>query len=48
MVTEKRRYTAPSENGACERIANPAKTLVERRGIEPLTRRLPERKMGKK
>ena len=38
-----RLYPAPSKNGVSERIANPAKTLVELRGIEPLTLRLPER-----
>ena len=36
-----RPYPAPSKNGVSERIANPAKTLVELRGIEPLTLRLP-------
>jgi hypothetical protein len=36
-----RPYTAPDENGADEHLANPAKFLVELRGIEPLTLRLP-------
>ncbi len=39
----KRPYTAPNENGASDERANPATTLVELRGIEPLTLRLPER-----
>ena len=37
----KRPYTAPHENGADGHAANPAKILVELRGIEPLTLRLP-------
>jgi integrase len=37
----KRHYTAPIKNGAEEKLSNPAKTLVELRGIEPLTLRLP-------
>ena len=36
-------YTAPNKNGVEEKLSNPAKTLVELRGIEPLTLRLPER-----
>ena len=36
-----RPYTAPDENGAGERLANPAKYLVELGGIEPPTLRLP-------
>ena len=36
-----RLYTSPKENGAGEDVANPAKELVELRGIEPLTLRLP-------
>ncbi len=39
----KRPYTAPNKNGVEEKLSNPAKTLVELRGIEPLTLRLPER-----
>jgi phage portal protein BeeE len=39
----KRPYTAPNENEVGEKLSNPAKTLVELRGIEPLTLRLPER-----
>jgi hypothetical protein len=39
----KRLYPAPTENGADDERANPAKTLVELRGIEPLPLRLPER-----
>jgi hypothetical protein len=35
--------TAPNKNGVEEKPSNPAKTLVELRGIEPLTLRLPER-----
>jgi hypothetical protein len=34
-------YTAPNKNGVEEKLSNPAKTLVELRGIEPLTLRLP-------
>jgi len=41
-------YTAPNENGADDERANPAKSLVELRGIEPLTLRLPERSGLKK
>ena len=37
----KRRYTAPNESGVDDDAANPAKYLVELRGIEPLTLRLP-------
>jgi hypothetical protein len=37
----KRLYPAPNENGADDRIANPAKSLVELGGIEPPTLRLP-------
>ncbi len=37
----KRRYAAPEKNGVSDNIANPAKNLVELRGIEPLTLRLP-------
>ncbi len=40
-------YTAPNENGAREKLSNPAITLVELRGIEPLTLRLPVCKKGK-
>ena len=36
-----RRYTALKDNGAGGDAANPAKSLVELRGIEPLTLRLP-------
>ena len=36
-----RPYAAPQENGAGDPLANPAKNLVELRGIEPLTLRLP-------
>ena len=36
-----RPYTAPNENGADDEAANPAKEVVELRGIEPLTPRLP-------
>jgi hypothetical protein len=39
----KRPYTAPNKNGVGEKLSNPAITLVELRGIEPLTLRLPER-----
>ncbi len=39
----KRPYTAPNKNGVGEKLPNPAITLVELRGIEPLTLRLPER-----
>jgi len=38
-----RLYPAPNKNGVEEKLSNPAKTLVELRGIEPLTLRLPER-----
>ena len=31
----------PHEKGAGEKLANPLKTVVELRGIEPLTLRLP-------
>ncbi len=37
----KRPYTAPNKNGVGEKLSNPAITLVELRGIEPLTLRLP-------
>ncbi len=37
----KRLYPAPNENGVGEKLSNPAITLVELRGIEPLTLRLP-------
>jgi hypothetical protein len=43
-----RLYPAPNKNGVGDKISNPAKTLVELRGIEPLTLRLPERKKGDK
>jgi hypothetical protein len=43
-----RLYPAPNENEAGEKLSNPAKTLVELRGIEPLTLRLPVRKKGEK
>jgi hypothetical protein len=33
----------PEKNGVSDEVANPAKTMVELRGIEPLTLRLPER-----
>ena len=36
------------DNGVEEKLFNPAKSLVELRGIEPLTRRLPVRKKGEK
>ena len=36
-----RPYTAPQENGAGDPVANPAISMVELRGIEPLTPRLP-------
>jgi len=36
-------YPAPNKNGVDDERANPANTLVELRGIEPLTVRLPER-----
>ena len=36
-----RLYTSPKENGVGDHLANPAKNLVELRGIEPLTLRLP-------
>jgi hypothetical protein len=36
-----RLYASPKENGVSDNIANPAKELVELRGIEPLTLRLP-------
>jgi hypothetical protein len=39
----KRLYPAPNKNGVEEKLSNPAKQLVELRGIEPLTLRLPER-----
>jgi integrase len=39
----KRLYPAPNENGVEEKLSNPAIKLVELRGIEPLTLRLPER-----
>ena len=44
----RRPYTAPNKNGVGENLSNPAKTLVELRGIEPLTLRLPVRKKGDK
>jgi hypothetical protein len=34
-------YPAPNKNGVEEKLSNPAKQLVELRGIEPLTLRLP-------
>ncbi len=37
----KRLQPAPNENGAGDELANPAKRMVELRGIEPLTLRLP-------
>jgi hypothetical protein len=37
----RRPYTAPNKNGVREKLSNPAKSLVELRGIEPLTLRLP-------
>ncbi len=37
----KRLYPAPNENGAGDRVASPAKYLVELGGIEPPTLRLP-------
>ena len=37
----KRPYTAPNKDGVEEKLSNPAKTMVELRGIEPLTLRLP-------
>ena len=36
-----RLHTSPKENGADDHAANPANSLVELRGIEPLTLRLP-------
>ena len=36
-----RLYPAPKQNGVGEQLSNPAKTMVELRGIEPLTLRLP-------
>jgi integrase len=36
-----RLYPAPTKKGAGEELANPLKSLVELRGIEPLTLRLP-------
>ena len=36
-----RPYTAPQENGAGDPVANPVISMVELRGIEPLTPRLP-------
>jgi hypothetical protein len=44
----KRLYPAPNENGVGEKLSNPVKTLVELRGIEPLTLRLPVSRKGKK
>jgi hypothetical protein len=44
----KRLYPAPNENGVREKLSNPAETLVELRGIEPLTLRLPVSRKGKK
>jgi len=43
LVSEgpERPYAAPNENGAGNRVANPLNPLVELRGIEPLTLRLP-------
>ena len=32
---------APTKKGASEKLANPLKSVVELRGIEPLTLRLP-------
>ena len=43
-----RPYTAPNENGADDHAANPASLLVELRGIEPLTLRLPGRSGGRR
>ena len=37
----KRHYAAPNKNGVGEKLSNPAISLVELRGIEPLTLRLP-------
>ena len=39
----KRLYPAPNKTGVGEKLSNPAITLVELRGIEPLALRLPER-----
>jgi hypothetical protein len=36
-----RLYTSPKESGEGDPVANPAENLVELRGIEPLTLRLP-------
>ncbi len=36
-----RPYTAPNEEGADDEVANPLNSVVELRGIEPLTLRLP-------
>ncbi len=36
-----RLYPAPTEKGAGEESANPLESVVELRGIEPLTLRLP-------
>ncbi len=38
----KRLYRSPTKDGAGDERANPAKDLVELRGLEPLTPRLPE------
>jgi hypothetical protein len=43
-----RPYTALDENGAGDDVANPVNPLVELRGIEPLTLRLPARRKPKK
>jgi len=43
-----RPFTAPNRTGVGEKLPNPAKTLVELRGIEPLTLRLPESRKRKK
>ena len=36
-----RLYASPNESGVSDELANPASKLVELRGIEPLTLRLP-------
>lgn len=46
--SSKRLYASPKENGADANDANPANTLVELRGIEPRTLRLPEARKPKK
>ena len=38
-----RPYAAPNESGVSDELANPASNLVELRGIEPRTLRLPGR-----